>query len=218
MNPYEELGVASDATEAQIRSAYRKKATKTHPDKAGGTADAFSRTAKALAILTNPKARKRFDETGEAREEPVDTKRSQALQIIEQLLTQAMTAYASSGFASQLDPRNKDIIKDMTRQIQESIESAKKEIRSIQNRQTFLRDFRRRFVMSKKGDPADPIGRSLDNQIRLGDAGIDAANTTIEGLMAAIEILEGYKFTREAEAMRSTTWSGISFSTSGTSL
>jgi molecular chaperone DnaJ len=62
MNPYEELGVAADATEAQIRSAYRKKATKAHPDK-GGSGEAFARTTKALAVLTNPKSRKRFDET-----------------------------------------------------------------------------------------------------------------------------------------------------------
>lgn len=46
MNPYEELGVQSDATEGEIHTAYRRRAAKTHPD-AGGSAEAFARTTTA---------------------------------------------------------------------------------------------------------------------------------------------------------------------------
>lgn len=199
MNPYEELGVAADATEAQIRAAYRKKATKTHPDK-GGSGEAFARTTKALAVLINPKSRKRFDETGDAREEPPDDKRSKALQIIEQLLSNAMAAYIQSGFQPGLDPRNRNLVDDMIGQVLASITQTKQEIRAIKERQVFLRDIRKRFVLGKKGDVSDPIGRSLENQIKAIESAVDAGNVNIEGMETAIEILKGYAFTREEPA------------------
>ncbi|KAF3174561.1 hypothetical protein EYR41_002929 [Orbilia oligospora] len=69
INPYEVLSVPKTATDAEIRTAYRKLALKTHPDKAApenkATAHAeFQKIAFAYAVLSDEKRRARYDRTG----------------------------------------------------------------------------------------------------------------------------------------------------------
>jgi DnaJ-class molecular chaperone len=54
MNPYEVLGINKDATESDIKKAYRKLAIKNHPDK-GGDPEKFKQVAEAYEILTKRK-------------------------------------------------------------------------------------------------------------------------------------------------------------------
>ncbi|ORY81318.1 hypothetical protein BCR37DRAFT_404517 [Protomyces lactucae-debilis] len=68
-NPYTILAVDSKATEKDVRSAYRKLALKTHPDKVPAAereeADVkFKEIAWAYAILSDDKKRKLYDTTG----------------------------------------------------------------------------------------------------------------------------------------------------------
>lgn len=64
IDPYQELGVPLDAGTAEIKSAFRTKAKKAHPDR-GGTSEQFERLKKAHLILSNPARRAKFDATGE---------------------------------------------------------------------------------------------------------------------------------------------------------
>jgi molecular chaperone DnaJ len=66
---YEILGVARDATDAQIKSAYRKQALKHHPDRNPGDAAAeeqFKACAEAYAIISDPEKRSAYDRFGHA--------------------------------------------------------------------------------------------------------------------------------------------------------
>lgn len=65
MNPYEVLEVPADSTEQEVVKAYRRKSLQHHPDR-GGDADECKTINEAYGILSNPKRRKRFDETGDA--------------------------------------------------------------------------------------------------------------------------------------------------------
>ena len=58
--PYTALGILSSASENEIRSAYRKRALMTHPDK-GGSADAFRSVVAAFEILTDAARRSAYD-------------------------------------------------------------------------------------------------------------------------------------------------------------
>ncbi|GAI58661.1 unnamed protein product [marine sediment metagenome] len=63
MNPYETLGVSTEADKQEIKNAYRDKAKETHPDK-GGTKEEFAPIARAYAILSDSRKKARYDETG----------------------------------------------------------------------------------------------------------------------------------------------------------
>ncbi|TPP47695.1 DnaJ domain family protein [Leishmania donovani] len=64
---YDELGISPDATEPQIRSAYRRKALQYHPDKNSGdpaAAEKFKKVAEAYEILSDAERRKQYDTFG----------------------------------------------------------------------------------------------------------------------------------------------------------
>ncbi len=66
---YETLGVARDATDDDIKKAYRRLATKWHPDKNDGSKDSeekFKEVTEAYDVLRDPQKRAAFDRYGEA--------------------------------------------------------------------------------------------------------------------------------------------------------
>jgi len=63
VDPYAELGVSRDASNEQIRRAYRQVARRHHPDvnPNPGGAERFAAAARAYEILGDPAARARYD-------------------------------------------------------------------------------------------------------------------------------------------------------------
>ncbi|KAG6848255.1 hypothetical protein H0H93_001897 [Arthromyces matolae] len=57
---YKILGVARDASESEIKKAYRKESLKHHPDK-GGDEEKFKLASEAYAVLSDPQRRQRYD-------------------------------------------------------------------------------------------------------------------------------------------------------------
>lgn len=63
MNPYDILGVDRSATPEEIKSAYRRLASKHHPDR-GGDTKTFQEIQAAYDTLTDPQKRQAFDNPG----------------------------------------------------------------------------------------------------------------------------------------------------------
>jgi molecular chaperone DnaJ len=66
---YEILGVSRNATDEEIRKAYRKLAHKYHPDKTGGDKEAeekFKEVGEAYSVLSDPQKRAQYDRFGHA--------------------------------------------------------------------------------------------------------------------------------------------------------
>ncbi|MDY7012869.1 MAG: DnaJ domain-containing protein, partial [Cyanobacteriota bacterium] len=65
---YELLGLSRDATQEEIKRAYRRLARKYHPDvnQEPGAEENFKEINRANEILSNPETRARYDRFGEA--------------------------------------------------------------------------------------------------------------------------------------------------------
>jgi curved DNA-binding protein CbpA len=61
-NYYIILGVDSDATQDQIKSAYRRKAKQSHPDRHEGSSKPFRDVQEAYEILSDPARRRTYDD------------------------------------------------------------------------------------------------------------------------------------------------------------
>merc|ERR1711966_130426 len=61
---YKILGVDKDASDSEIKKAYRKLAMKHHPDK-GGDPDKFKEMTAAHTVLSDPEKRRNYDRFGE---------------------------------------------------------------------------------------------------------------------------------------------------------
>ncbi len=66
---YKILGVPRDASQEEIKRAFRRLAHKYHPDKAGGDAEKFKEINEAYQVLGNPEKRKKYDTYGTTFEE-----------------------------------------------------------------------------------------------------------------------------------------------------
>jgi curved DNA-binding protein CbpA len=63
-DPYQELGVARGASDAEIKAAFRKLAKELHPDKNRGNPVAeerFKKVSAAFDLLSDPKKKARYD-------------------------------------------------------------------------------------------------------------------------------------------------------------
>lgn len=60
---YKTLGVSKDASESEIKKAFRKLAQKHHPD-AGGDEEKFKEINEAYEVLSDPKKRQVYDQFG----------------------------------------------------------------------------------------------------------------------------------------------------------
>ena len=64
-DPYSVLGVSRDASDEEIKKAYRKLALQYHPDRNPGDKEAeekFKEAAEAYDVLSNEEKRRRYDQ------------------------------------------------------------------------------------------------------------------------------------------------------------
>lgn len=63
---YEVLGVSKNASDDEIKKAYRRAAVKYHPDKEGGNEEKFKEVSEAYEVLKDNAKRQRYDQFGHA--------------------------------------------------------------------------------------------------------------------------------------------------------
>ena len=64
---YDILGISKNASESEIKKAYRKKAIEFHPDKNPGDKEAeanFKKAAEAYEVLSDPNKKSQYDQYG----------------------------------------------------------------------------------------------------------------------------------------------------------
>lgn len=196
LNPYEELGVARDADEATIRRAYRKVSKQAHPD-AGGTEEAFAKVTTSLAVLTDPKKRKAFDDTGRIEEDKPDIDGAAAISIIQGQIAGIVNTYMN-GFAPALDPRRLDVMARVKAGIQNEIYQGETAMRGGEKVIAFLRDMSTRFKKRAGDIPGtDPITAGFLQQVAQNEEQMNQLRTQVRYHRLALEIVETYDFTQD---------------------
>lgn len=144
---YETLGVGEDATDKEIKDAYRDKAKQTHPDKEGGDKEKFQLVQKAYSILSDPHKRKLYDETGED---------GDVVDVFEQKLSHFFGTYLFASITKlekMEDVTHMDLKKVFLRIVDLCIQEAKSNLNRIkkeQKKQELMEEFLKRFNSPSK--------------------------------------------------------------------
>lgn len=64
-NYYSTLGIPKNASQDEVKKAYRKLAHQHHPDKQGGSEEQFKKINEAYQVLSDPKKREQYDRFGQ---------------------------------------------------------------------------------------------------------------------------------------------------------
>lgn len=195
LDPYEQIGVPRDADTPTIRKAYRRKAKTDHPN-AGGDEAEWAKTSRSLVVLTDPKKRRTFDDTGRIEEDRPDNDRAAALQMVEVHVGELVNAFISSGFAPAKDPRSFDmpvVIADILRQ---ENGQALAGIVGGEKVVAYLKDVARRFRLKNPDahPEGDPIARGFKRQIENAEEQIANIRMSMRQRDLAIAIVADYSF------------------------
>lgn len=108
-DPYVLLGVTRSANAAAIKTAYRSQVQTAHPDR-GGDPSAFIAIVKAFDLLSDPEARRLYDETGDIDEDAVTSFRRDVAKVLADMFDAAVESAVASG----LDLGQVDFVRQMS--------------------------------------------------------------------------------------------------------
>ena len=184
---YAELGVSREATAAEIRCAYRRRAKHAHPD-AGGSPDAFERLQLAHDILTDAEKRRIYDETGAIEAPRADNADAAALGVIGQMLAAMLDG--------EDEPHQIDLRRQLIRKMRELLEGANDALAKGSRAAARAKKLVGRFKAKADGSPT-PIEAMLQHQISRHEAALEKHAAARAAFTRAIEILETWDFERE---------------------
>ncbi len=196
-DPYLILGIARQAPAAEIKLAYRRKVQVAHPDR-GGDAAAFMLVVKAFGLLSDPDARRLFDETGAIDDEAVKGYRREVTIILADMFDAAVATAVATG----LKLEQVDFIKQMAAAVETGLADARVKLRRIDGEIGALQGLRSRIrrtdadrnifaervgaqVAQKTGEHATIKRRVAMLETALAELGNYASETE---LIAALEV------------------------------
>ena len=188
MNLYELLGVSRDATPAQIKAAYRKKAKECHPD-TGGDAKAFHDLQAAFNTLSNAGSRAIYDETGQADADGREDR--EALNHISQKLAGVLL--------NDEDYLSLDIVAIIGEALNQEITGLERKLRVFATGHARLGRMQGKFRL-RDGEGENQFDRMLEGHDRYLLATMQEMRKDIAVRKRAVNILRGYDFDREANA------------------
>lgn len=158
-DPYGLLGLTRASTLAAVKAAYRQAVQTAHPDR-GGDPEAFIAIVKAFGILSDPEARKLYDETGIVDEQAVATYRREVGAILVDMFDAAVATAVASG----LKLERVDFIAQMTAAVKTGIADAKAEAARTERETAALGQLRDRIA--RKGEGKNLFAERLDAQVK----------------------------------------------------
>lgn len=186
VNLYETLGLDRDATDGEIKAAYRRKAKATHPD-AGGDRDQFEAVNQAWLVLRNPKKRAHYDRTGEIPDSDLNPD-APAMTCLATTFETVMNAIMSKG----ADLAKSDIIGLMRQVIQHEIAHRVEARNNAKADLKAWRGMRERFSVTEGKE--NRLAGFVDAKIGFCEQAIAQGDELDAVARAALEILEDHAY------------------------
>lgn len=203
---YADLGIPRGATAEEIKAAGRKAVKRTHPD-AGGKTEDFVKVSTALAVLSDPEKRERYDKSGDAAA-PEGSEEAEANTMVAMLLRSLLVWVPQAGQAEAPDPsfnNMRQIVADTIRQSMQNVERERvKTAKSLKS----LGEMKRRF--RKKGKGPDFVAEALDSIERDLNKALGEAERAIRVHQKAAGVITSYDYAVSSQAQSpGETWAGI---------
>lgn len=188
---YEVLGVKRGAARKDIHKAYRRKAKTAHPD-SGGSVEAFNELVTAYSVLSDAKARAKYDETGEIEPPRPDNFDGGAIEIIAEKLGLVIHA--------EHDLETMDVGALIEQAIRDDIAARKASVVHQQRAAERLAALRGRTKRKAEGND-NLVARVLDwHEVAIQNH-IKKHENSVRFLERALEILQDYSFADDLAAV-----------------
>lgn len=188
MSLYDELGIDAAASLSEVKKAHRRRAKDTHPDKDGGSRDAFDKVQRAYLVLSDPKRRDSYDRTGEVDDMPADTERAEAMMVL-------ASKFSAIVGDSNNDPRYVQLAKIMKMMVQEDMRAARGAVAEGAKAKDRLEQFGKR--LTSKDDHPNHLAGTITNMIAQHQAGITMAERHIRVFEIALALSDHYSYLAE---------------------
>lgn len=154
---YDTLKIAEDASEAQIKKAFRKLVKKAHPD-SGGSEEQFHLLNRAYRILMDEDARAYYDATDNLEDEDLMAAEEMYLKVL-------IEAFDAAVQECMTDLDQADIIEAMKEGMRDSSNSLRSAVNQGEVARGKLQRFRKRLMV--KGKRKNVFTNSVDHLIEL---------------------------------------------------
>lgn len=183
---YEILGVPADATDDQIKRAFRKRVKRAHPD-AGGDAEKFRTIQHAYEVLSDPERRKRYNETGQGADPKMADAMQKAAMILSSLVLDLMNA----------NPQGCNVVEGARNMLKAKIEALRSASASDLQRAQTLNGVAE--LVEKKGAGDNLIAIVIASHGDQCKAHAEALTKQIEGLTDVLRMLDDYSWKPDSE-------------------
>jgi curved DNA-binding protein CbpA len=146
-DPYEVLGVVRSSSATVLKAAYRQKVQASHPDR-GGDPELFIQVVRAFDLLSDPEARRLYDETGTIDDDGVRRFRRAVIDILADMFDAAVETAVATG----LDLGGVDFVQQMSNAVETGLAEARGSLRRSERDVAALAALQRRIRRRDGGD------------------------------------------------------------------
>lgn len=181
---FDALGVKRDATDEELRAAFRRKAKATHPDRKGGDNMQMVLVNRAYETLKDPERRKAYEQTGQ------DRPANFVSAAREMLVAKFMLFMVSEDSGDMINFAMARIMEEKNKHRANLVEG-KKAVSLLQKRIKKLKF---------KGRGTDFIRLAVEFEIQKVQHQVNIVQQTIDKLNCALEMAKDYEFESESDA------------------